>query len=113
MHKTWQNEYFNELSQLNECFANLTAVESTEGIVHADQKVINNTYHSFYSELYSSQVKHDDTDCTSFLNNVQLRHLPNPAASQLDAPISLAELKYRVQNLSIGKSPGYDGFTID
>ncbi len=79
----------------SETFANITAVKSQTGEVLTDQKCINDTFRSFYCDLYSSNSKCEPTSYTSFLSTLNLLHLSESDSESLARPLSLIELTYR------------------
>lgn len=97
----------------SEKFANITAVKSQTGEVLTDQKSINDTFRSFYRDLYSSNSKCESASYTSFLSTLNLPHLAESDSESLARPLSLIELESLIKVMSKGKSPGLDGIPVE
>lgn len=118
MKRTRQNYYFNGsrpshllAMRLRSCehFADITTVNSKEGVLISEPKQVNATFRSFYAELYSSGISYDKRTCEKFLNNIRLPKLTAVESEALNSPISVRELEEAVRNMRKGKSPGFDG----
>ena len=64
----------------------------------------------FYKELYTSIINVENTQFTSFTENLELPRLEDSVSSELEGDITLKESKDILSTFSRGKSPG-DGFT--
>ncbi len=95
----------------SEKFANISAVKSQSGLIMTDPKDINIAFHSFYSNLYTSDG--DPDSFASFLSNFDLRRLSDSDLEYLAEPITLQELESAIQSMNKGKSPGIDGIPIE
>ena len=58
-----------------------------------DPTQINDTFRSFYSDLYKSKTSLDEVKCDNFLARLKLPQLAVEEANDLAKPISLEELK--------------------
>ncbi len=88
-------------------------MKSQTGEVLTDQKSINDTFRSFYCDLYSSNSKCEPTSYTSFLSTLNLPHLSELDSESLGRPLSLIELESLIKVMSKGKSPGLDGIPVE
>lgn len=92
-----------------EHFADIPSIKSLNGNVTTEPKRINETFQTFYSNLYKSEVQLDKNRCDAFLGQLDLPQLAVTDSTHLDDPISLEELKDAVGNMQRNKSPGLDG----
>ena len=118
IHRTRQNHYFEGARpsrslaiSLRACetFAHIPSIKTPEGVLVTDPKLINNTFRSFYSNLYSSEVPYDSSKFDLFFKTLKLTKLLPQEAMSLDKPFTLIELEMALRNLNKGKSPGFDG----
>ena len=65
----------------------------------------------FYKELYTSITSVENSQFTSFTENLELPRLEDSVSSELEGDITLKECKDILSTFSRGKSPGEDGFT--
>uniref|UniRef100_A0A8C1LC25 Reverse transcriptase domain-containing protein n=1 Tax=Cyprinus carpio TaxID=7962 RepID=A0A8C1LC25_CYPCA len=97
----------------SEKFANISAVKSQSGLIMTDPKDINISFHSFYSNLYTSSAVGDPDSFTSFLSNLDLPRLSDSDSDYLAEPITLQELESAIRSMNKGKSPGLDGIPVE
>ncbi len=118
IHRTRQRYYFQgsrpshllaSKIRTNEHFADIPSIRSTTGQIVTDPKQVNETFRTFYSNLYQSEIQLDRDKCQNFLSQLDLPQLPVTDSMQLDAPISLEELKAAALDMQRNKSPGFDG----
>ena len=118
IHRTRQHHYFEgarpsrslALSlRASENFAHIPAIKTPAGALVTDPKLINETFRSFYSNLYSSEVPHDSSKFDLFFKNLNLTKLLPHEATSLDKPFTLLELERALRSLNKGKSAGFDG----
>lgn len=93
----------------NESKSCIDIIRTAEGAITTDPIAINNTFKSFYTNLYSSQSTLDKKLCKTFLNNLQLPTLDDSDRASLEKSITLDELHEAARSLQRGKSPGMDG----
>lgn len=93
----------------NERFSDISAIRSKVGNILNELSQVNDTFRSFYSELYSSELSRNQDACDNFLNKILLPKLSEEDSLKLDTPITLDELKKAASNMCSGKSPGLDG----
>ena len=104
------NKYFCNLESRNYNDKMLPLIELDNGDIIDSQPEIKNEVKKFYENLYK---KRNVTDCSfDDLNNLQ-KQLPNEDKAMLEEDLSIEEVKLAIKNLSLGKSPGPDGFTSE
>lgn len=91
----------------------LIAAVRTENGISSDQKMINDKFRTFYSNLYSSNCTTDFNIMEDFFNNLDLPSLSQDLRNSLDAPITQEEVSAAISSMQSGKSPGPDGFPSD
>uniref|UniRef100_A0A8C5HQA3 Reverse transcriptase domain-containing protein n=1 Tax=Gouania willdenowi TaxID=441366 RepID=A0A8C5HQA3_GOUWI len=74
---------------------------------------INNIFHDYYQNLYSSNLNPDPEDIKTFLNKLNLPQLTIDQKTTLDSPLTLQELQNALDSMSTGKAPGPDGFPAE
>ena len=89
-------------------FADIPSIKSSDGNIRTDPTEINESFQTFYSTLYESEVTLDETHCYRWLNQLNLPHLSIEELSDLDKCITIEELRVAVQSMQKGKSPGFD-----
>lgn len=65
-------------------FADIPAIKSTDGTIRTDPCGINQTFQTFYSKLYESEVFLDKTHCARWLNQLDLPQLSAEESTDLD-----------------------------
>lgn len=93
----------------SERLASVDAVKDPSGVVITQPPLVNNVFREFYSELYKSETPDDLTDMHAFLSPLELPSLSTEEANQLDAPLTLEELRSAAVSMTRHKSPGLDG----
>lgn len=78
-----------------------------------NKKLINGVFETFYQELYTSQGTIDESKLDSFLSTITMPTLTETQRDTLEGDITIEEIQQAVLNLSMGKTPGDDGFTSD
>lgn len=100
IHRTRQKYYFHgsrpshllaSRIRTNESFADIPSIRSCTGNITTDPKQINETFRTFYSKLYQSEVQADSDRYANFLDQIDLLKLSEGDAANLDASISLEE----------------------
>lgn len=93
----------------NEHLSDITVIRASNGCILSDPMQVNTTFHSFYVDLYSSEVVHDRSTCDDLLGNIQFPKLSEEDSSSLKVPITIEELRGAAQAMRRGKSPRLDG----
>lgn len=93
----------------SERLASVDAVKDSSGIVFTQPLLVNKVFREFYSELYKSETPEDLTDMHAFLGPLDLPSLSEEQADELDAPLTLEELRSAAISMTRHKSPGLDG----
>uniref|UniRef100_A0A3Q3A000 Reverse transcriptase domain-containing protein n=1 Tax=Kryptolebias marmoratus TaxID=37003 RepID=A0A3Q3A000_KRYMA len=73
-------------------------------------QTINNQFRDFYSTLYTSECSPDQAQYESFFDSFTIPTIDPEAASDLDKPFTLAEVKSAILSMQSGKCSGPDGF---
>lgn len=89
----------------------LPKIKSLNGSLTQNPKQILETFHSFYSNLYSEP----QTDTTHLINplldNIPLPKISDQHRSIMEDPISEEEVREVIKELKRGSAPGPDGFS--
>jgi len=96
---------------LKECEtkAHIPAINTPRGKITTNPQAINNTFLTFYENLYKSEVSYDDATSKHFLDQLELPCLKQTDQDDLEAVLELDELHKAAKCLNKGKSPGLDG----
>lgn len=97
-----------QLKQSERLFS-INAIRDSTGVLFSDPSAINNIFKDFNCKLYKSKLSVDTIEINNFLKPLDLFSLAPHQVMQLDAPISLEELKEAVISMRTHKSPGLDG----
>ncbi len=93
----------------NENLSTISHITDHQGNSYSKPADITAAFASFFSKLYSTDSSPDNSKVTAFLAKANLSQIAQESAEQLDAPISLTELKDALMVMKMGKSPGLDG----
>ncbi len=85
-------------------------IKNKRGQMVTDQQEINKCFEDFYRNLYSSNNTTSQDEVNEFLEKCDLPKLDQDAAAELDAEITLDEVKATIAQLPNNKAPGPDGF---
>lgn len=88
-------------------------INTPSGIVVTDPGKINDCFRTFYEELYTSKSIPDTARTTEFLRTLNLPKISPSAQTDLNADITLEEIKQAVGSFPNGKAAGPDGFSIE
>ena len=86
-----------------------------DGNVIVDEKEIMHEIHSYYADLYKSEVdsdKSDDSGFNNFTANLELPKLSDDERDEIEGKLTLEECQNILKTLKLGKSPGEDGYTV-
>lgn len=97
----------------NEHFADIVAITSKEGVVLTEPREINKTFSTFYSELNTLEIVHEEARCKELLSGLQLLRVSSAEAASLDEPILMEEVSEAIREMCKGKSPGFDGYCLN
>ena len=118
MHRTRQHYYFHGAKpshllvmsiRSDEVFADIPSIWTAQGVLTTESKTVNDTFRSFYSGLYSSEVMFNQSNLDSFLSGLELPKLVESDAELLATPITIEELKLAAKEMRRGRAPGWDG----
>lgn len=85
-------------------------IKNKRGQTVTDQQGINKCFEDFYRTLYSSNNTASNDEINEFLEKCDLPKLDHDAAAELDAEITLDEVKSAIVQFPNNKAPGSDGF---
>ena len=88
----------------------------SDGNIILDEKEIMCEIHSFYADLYKSEVdgdKSDSSDFNSFIANLELPKLSVNERDEIEGKLTLKECQNILKTFKLGKSPGEDGYTVE
>lgn len=74
---------------------------------------INNTFRSFFSQLYTSESLADENKLNNFFEKLDLPKVSPENNSKLDAAFTLLKINEAIQSMNSGKSPGPDGYPVE
>lgn len=85
---------------LKECEtkAHIPAINTPEGKITTNLQAINNTFLTFYENLYKSEMSDDDATSKHFLDKLELPCLKQTDQDDLEAALELDELhRHRIK----------------
>lgn len=85
-------------------------IKNKRGQTVTDQQGINKCFEDFCHNLYSSNNTTSNDEINEFLEKCDLPKLDHDAATELDAEITLDEVKAAIVQFPNNKAPGPDGF---
>ena len=91
----------------------IPGIRTDSGGTTSDQKLINEKFKTFYSNLYSSDCTVDAAVMETFFSNLNMPSLSQDLRHSLEAPITQREIIAAITSMQSGKSPGPDGLPSD
>ncbi|CAI5697422.1 unnamed protein product [Oreochromis niloticus] len=88
-------------------------VPSNNNKLTTSKKEINDAFTKFYQELYTSNGLVEEQRLSDFFSSIKIPSLSEDQRTVLEGKITLIEVKQAIGSLSLGKSPGNDGFPSD
>ena len=90
----------------------------SDGNIIIDEAEIMKEIHSFYAQLYKSEMESDVNqdnlkDFEDFTNELFIPRLSNPERDAIEGKLTIEECKEALNTFNSGKSPGEDGFTVE
>uniref|UniRef100_A0AAQ6AKY8 Reverse transcriptase domain-containing protein n=1 Tax=Amphiprion ocellaris TaxID=80972 RepID=A0AAQ6AKY8_AMPOC len=105
------NRYLANILKNKGSSRNIPCIKDALGILNCDNIVINDTFKTFYKQLYTSQFKSSNyQDMSSFFQNLDLPQITEIQKEELSKPITRSEILKIIQRLPNNKAPGPDGF---
>ena len=69
--------------------------------------------HSFYSNLFDRKISKTETECKNFLDTLNIPTISEQHKLECEKALSLEDLETSLFKMSIGKSPGNDGLSVE
>ncbi len=88
-------------------------IRTPSGELTVIPSVINETFKTFYSELYTSQSPTDKTNMMNFLDNPNFPPISSSQKSEMDRPLEIREIADSIKLMQSGRAPGPDGYPIE
>ena len=113
---------FEQHEKSSKYFLNLEKKRSENGtikkLIRSDAEIndgdeILEELHNFYSNLFDRKITKTLEECKSFLSTLNLPKISNEHKEFCEKVVTLDELEACLFNMSIGKSPGNDGLTVE
>ena len=79
----------------------------------SNNKDILKELHEFYSSLFERKISKSKNDCNEFLNTLQLPVISQQHKNDCDKALTMKDLEDALFKMSVGKSPGNDGLTVE
>ncbi|CAJ1062856.1 LINE-1 reverse transcriptase -like protein [Xyrichtys novacula] len=92
---------------------NIPQIKNSDGLCTVIPTEINNTFKTFYSDLYTTRFPVDISDMMSFLGDLQFPILHVEKYETLEQPLSLKEIEDSILAMQNGKAPGPDGYPVE
>lgn len=99
--------------QKSEATQFISEIKTQDGHITTNPQKINETFQSFYRELYQSESLHSPDLFDNFFDGLSVPSLDFESKDQLDGHISTEEIKAAISSMQGGKSPGPDGFPVE
>lgn len=88
-------------------------IRKRNGELTVDPGEINDTFTSFYSDLYTSQMTSDNNAMEYFFNNLQAPSVSTVHRTETELPLKLSEVINAIMSMQNGKTSGPDGYPIE
>lgn len=90
-----------------------TSVFNDSGETITDPSGINNTFWTYYENLYKSQTEFDPQAQKTFMDRLNIPTIPQEFAEQLEADLTQEVISTAIDDMKVGKTPGPDGIPVD
>ena len=91
----------------------INSIRNEQGELSTDPTEINNTFVPYYKTLYNSDCPLNLANQNSFLDKLDIPHIPEESKNELEKELSLEEVSHAIKNMKGGKASGLDGLPID
>ena len=78
-----------------------------------DRKEIFEELHRFYADLFDRKIDKSKNECKTFLDKLDIPAISNEHKLACDKVLTIDDLEQALFKMSIGKSPGNDGLSIE
>ena len=91
----------------------ISQIRKPNGDLTIDLGEINETFTSFYSNLYTSEATSDRTDMEHFFCDLEAPSIKVTDKTKTELPLQLSEIINAIMAMQSGKTPGPDGYPIE
>ena len=91
----------------------ISQIRKPNGDLTIDPGEINETFTSFYSNLYTSEATSDRTDMEHFFCDLEAPSIKVTDKTKTELPLQLSEIINAIMAMQSGKTPGPDGYPIE
>lgn len=88
-------------------------IRKDDGEITIDPEEIKETFTTFYSNLYKSEMTTDCSDMDNFFNNLQAPSITTVHRTETELPLNRTEILKAMREMQNGKAPGPDGYPIE
>lgn len=89
------------------------AIRTVRGEISSQVEEITDTFREYYEGLYKSRGAEGGEELDSFFGNIEIPSLTEVDKEEMEAPITLEEIKLAVAEMANQKSPGLDGIPME
>lgn len=83
------------------------------GSLTTDPDLINKSFMSFYSQLYTSEASENTSEMSEFFFKQTIPQISSEECNSMDQPLRLGEVTSAIKLMQSGKSPGPDGYPVE
>ncbi len=91
----------------------INSIRNEQGELSTDPTEIINTFVLYYKTLYNSDCPVDLANQNSFLDKLDIPHIPEESKTELEKELSLDDISHAITNMKGSKASGPDGLPID
>ena len=91
----------------------IKAIYKSENKITYHPQEINHTFFNFYNNLYQSQQAPSEESLEEYLSLIKLPEISSLDKQMLNSPFTEEEVLATINTMSLNKSPGPDGFSVD
>lgn len=88
-------------------------IRKDDGELTIHPEEIKETFTTFYSNLYTSEMTNDCSDMQHFFNNLQAPSVKIVHGTETELPLNRIEITTAIKAMQNGKTPGPDGYPIE
>uniref|UniRef100_A0A3B3HQU1 Reverse transcriptase domain-containing protein n=1 Tax=Oryzias latipes TaxID=8090 RepID=A0A3B3HQU1_ORYLA len=88
----------------------IIAINTEQNVKLTDPLEINQRFHTYYTQLYTSESKKDQVLFDKFFSKLNLPRVDEEVSQNLERPFKTEDIQKAINSMQSGKSPGPDGF---